>query len=269
MISSPRSWRRRVPEAQGGNPVQTMTEPASAVWQRVLLKLSGEALAGEQKFGIDGEMLASTAREVGTLVDLGVQIGIVIGGGNFFRGMSAAAQGMDRVGSDYIGMLATVMNALALQQALGGLGVSARVQSAIEVSGVTEPYVRGRALKHLELGRVMVFAGGTGNPMFTTDTAASLRALEIDAEIMVKATRVDGVYDDDPEKNTHAMRYERLQFTEVLSKGLRVMDMTAITLCQEHQLPIQVLNLHEPGSLVKMARGEPVGTLIMDRPGED
>lgn len=246
-----------------------MTDPASPAWQRVLLKLSGEALAGEQKFGIDGETLASTAREIRALVDLGVQVGIVIGGGNFFRGMSAAAQGMDRIGSDYIGMLATAMNALALQQALGGLGVPARVQSAIEISGVAEPYIRGRALKHLESGRVVVFAGGTGNPMFTTDTAASLRALEIGAEIMVKATRVDGVYDDDPERNPCAMRFERLQFSDVISRGLRVMDMTAITLCQENQMPIQVLNLHAPGSLVKMARGEPVGTLIMDRPVED
>lgn len=246
-----------------------MTESESPAWQRILLKLSGEALAGDQKFGIEGEVLASTAREIKTLVELGVQLGVVIGGGNFFRGMSAAAQGMDRVGSDYIGMLATAMNALALQQALNAEGVEARVQSAIAISGVAEPYIRGRALKHLELGRVVIFAGGTGNPLFTTDTAASLRALEIDAEIMVKATRVDGVYDDDPEKNPHAMRFERLGFGEVLSRGLRVMDMTAITLCQENEMPIQVLNLHEAGSLVRMAMGEPVGTLIMDRPADD
>ncbi len=243
-----------------------MTGSASPAWQRVLLKLSGEALAGEQKFGIDGDVLAATAREIKTLVDLGVQLGVVIGGGNFFRGMKAAAGGMDRVGADYIGMLATAMNALALQQALIAQGVAARVQSAIPISGVAEPYIRARALKHLELGRVVVFAAGTGNPLFTTDTAASLRALEIDAEIMVKATRVDGVYDDDPEKNPHAMRFERLEFRDVLEKNLRVMDMTAITLCQENQMPIQVLNLHSGGSLVKMAMGEPVGTLIMDRP---
>jgi len=242
-----------------------MTEAPSPVWQRVLLKLSGEALAGEGKFGIEGDILASTAAELKKIVDLGVELGVVIGGGNFFRGMSAAAQGMDRVGSDYIGMLATAMNALALQQALSALGVSARVLSAIEIRGVAEPYIRNRALKHLQQGRVVIFAGGTGNPLFTTDTAASLRALEINAEIMVKATRVDGVYDDDPEKNPHAMRFERLEFADVLNRRLRVMDMTAITLCQENQLPIQVLNLHKSGDLIKMVMGEPVGTLIMDK----
>ena len=242
-----------------------MNQTPSPAWQRVLLKLSGEALAGDDKFGIEGDILSATAAELKKIVELGIELGVVIGGGNFFRGMSAAAQGMDRVGSDYIGMLATAMNALALQQALQAQGVSARVLSAIEIRGVAEPYIRARALKHLRQGRVVIFAGGTGNPLFTTDTAASLRALEIDAEIMVKATRVDGVYDDDPEKNPHAMRYERLQFDEVLNKGLRVMDLTAITLCQENQMPIQVLNLHQSGNLIKMAMGEPVGTLIMDR----
>ncbi|MGI9290004.1 MAG: UMP kinase [Gammaproteobacteria bacterium] len=242
-----------------------MNQPPSPAWQRVLLKLSGEALAGDDKFGIEGEILSTTAAELKKIVELGIELGVVIGGGNFFRGMSAAAQGMDRVGSDYIGMLATAMNALALQQALQAQGVSARVLSAIEIRGVAEPYIRARALKHLKQGRVVIFAAGTGNPLFTTDTAASLRALEIDAEIMVKATRVDGVYDDDPEKNPHAMRFERLQFSDVLNKNLRVMDMTAITLCQENQMPIQVLNLHQPGNLIKMAMGEPVGTLIMDR----
>lgn len=242
-----------------------MNQTSPPAWQRVLLKLSGEALAGDDKFGIEGDILSETAAELKKIVELGIELGVVIGGGNFFRGMSAAAQGMDRVGSDYIGMLATAMNALALQQALQAQGVSARVLSAIEIRGIAEPYIRARALKHLKQGRVVIFAGGTGNPLFTTDTAASLRALEIDAEIMVKATRVDGVYDDDPEKNPHAMRYERLQFDEVLKKGLRVMDLTAITLCQENQMPIQVLNLHHSGSLIKMAMGEPVGTLIMDR----
>lgn len=242
-----------------------MKQNSSPAWQRVLLKLSGEALAGDEKFGIEGDILSDIAAELKKIVELGIELGVVIGGGNFFRGMSAAAQGMDRVGSDYIGMLATAMNALALQQALQAQGVSARVLSAIEIRGVAEPYIRARALKHLRQGRVVIFAGGTGNPLFTTDTAASLRALEIDAEIMVKATRVDGVYDDDPEKNPHAMRYERLQFDDVLKKGLRVMDLTAITLCQENQMPIQVLNLHQSGNLIKMAMGEPVGTLIMDR----
>ncbi len=243
-----------------------MSENAEPAWQRILLKLSGEALAGDDKFGIDGDILTSTANELKKIIDLGVELGVVIGGGNFFRGMSAAAAGMDRVGSDYIGMLATVMNALALQQALDALNVPCRVLSAIEISGVAEPYVRARALKHLALGRVVIFAAGTGNPLFTTDTAASLRALEIGAEVMVKATRVDGVYDDDPEKNPHALRFERLEFREVMEKNLKVMDMTAITLCQENQMPIQVLNLHQPGHLIKMVMGEPVGTLILDRP---
>ncbi|MBX2867480.1 MAG: UMP kinase [Acidiferrobacterales bacterium] len=235
-------------------------------WQRVLLKLSGEALAGDDKFGIEGDILTHTAQELKNMLEVGVELGVVIGGGNFFRGMSAASQGMDRVSSDYIGMLATAMNALALQQALEALGVSARVLSAIEIRGVAEPYIRARALKHLSMGRVVIFAAGTGNPLFTTDTAASLRALEIGAEIMVKATRVDGVFDSDPEKNPQAMRFDRLSFDEVLQRKLKVMDMTAITLCQENQMPIQVLDLHQKGSLMKMVKGEPVGTLIMDRP---
>ena len=243
-----------------------MTDQPQPAWQRVLLKISGEALAGDEKFGIEGDVLNTTASEIKKVVDLGIELGVVIGGGNFFRGMSAAAQGMDRVGADYIGMLATAMNALALQQALLAHDVSARVLSAIEIRGVAEPYIRGRALKHLKLGRVVIFAAGTGNPLFTTDTAASLRALEINAEIMVKATRVDGVYNADPEKDPQAMRFDRLGFDEVIDKRLRVMDMTAITLCQENQMPIQVLNLHQAGNLMKMALGEPVGTLIMDRP---
>jgi len=243
-----------------------MTEVIQPAWQRILLKLSGEALAGEEKFGIEGGILAKTANELKGIVELGIELGVVIGGGNFFRGMSAAAQGMDRVGSDYIGMLATAMNALALQQALNAVGVPSRVLSAIEISRVAEPYIRPRALKHLALGRVVIFAAGTGNPLFTTDTAASLRALEIGAELMVKATRVDGVYDVDPEKNPHALKFDRLQFSEVIEKRLRVMDMTAITLCEENQMPIQVLNMHEPGNLTRMVMGERVGTLIMDRP---
>jgi len=241
-------------------------EITSPAWQRILLKLSGEALAGDGKFGIEGDILGHTAQELKNILEFGVELGIVIGGGNFFRGMSAASQGMDRVSSDYIGMLATAMNALALQQALEALNVPSRVLSAIEIRGVAEPYIRARALKHLSLGRVVIFAAGTGNPLFTTDTAASLRALEIGAEIMVKATRVDGVYDSDPEKNPQAMRFDRLTFDEVVQKRLKVMDMTAITLCEENQMPIQVLDLHQKGSLIKMVKGEPVGTLIMDRP---
>ena len=233
------------------------------IWKRVLLKISGEALAGEKKFGIDGDILARTAEEIKSLSDLGIELGVVIGGGNFFRGMSAAAQGMDRVGSDYIGMLATAMNALAMQQALQLCQVEARVLSALEISGVAEPYVRGRALKHLSSGRVVIFAAGTGNPLFTTDTAASLRALEIGADLMVKATRVDGVYDSDPETNPDAVKYERLTFDEALRKRLKVMDGTAITLCEENNMPIQVLNLHNNGNLRKMALGEAVGTLIV------
>ena len=243
-----------------------MDEASQPAWQRILLKLSGEALAGEEKFGIEGKILASTADEIKNIVDLGVELAVVIGGGNFFRGMSAASEGMDRISSDYIGMLATAMNALALQQALTSKEIESRVLSAISIDGVAEPYVRARALKHLKRGRVVIFAAGTGNPLFTTDTAASLRALEIGAEIMVKATKVDGVYDDDPEKNPHALRFDRLTFDEVLEKNLRVMDMTAITLCQENQMPIQVLNLHQSGDLIKMVMGEPVGTLILDRP---
>ncbi|MEM7194412.1 MAG: UMP kinase [Pseudomonadota bacterium] len=241
-----------------------MNTPSKPAWQRILLKLSGEALAGDDKFGIDGEILGRTAQELKSIVALGVELAVVIGGGNFFRGMSAAAQGMDRVGSDYIGMLATAMNALALQQALEAAEVPTRVLSALPISGVAEPYIRARALKHLREGRVVVFAAGTGNPLFTTDTAASLRSLEIGAEIMVKATRVDGVYDSDPETNPQALRFERLQYQDVLSKQLKVMDLTAITLCQENDMPIQVLNLHEPGSLQRMVMGERVGTLIMD-----
>jgi len=238
------------------------SDQSKPIWKRILLKISGEALAGDQKFGIDGAILARTAQEIKTLSELGIELGVVIGGGNFFRGMSAAAEGMDRVGSDYIGMLATAMNALAMQQALQSCQIEARVLSALEISGVAEPYVRGRALKHLSSGRVVIFAAGTGNPLFTTDTAASLRALEIGADLMVKATRVDGVYDSDPEKNLDAIKYDRLTFTEALRKRLKVMDGTAITLCEENRMPIQVLNLHESGNLRKMAFGEDVGTLI-------
>ena len=241
---------------------------AKPAWQRILLKLSGEALAGEEKFGIDGEILKRTATELKSIIAQDIELAVVIGGGNFFRGMSAAAQGMDRVGSDYIGMLATAMNALALQQALDALHVPSRVLSALAISGVAEPYIRARALKHLREGRVVIFAAGTGNPLFTTDTAASLRALEIGAEVMVKATRVDGVFDSDPELNPDAKRFDFLTFKDVVDRQLKVMDMTAITLCQENSMPIQVLNLHQPGSLNKMVMGEPVGTYISHKPAD-
>ena len=230
--------------------------------RRILLKLSGEALAGEGGFGIDGSVLASVAGELQQIVGRGVQTGVVVGGGNFFRGLSSAAEGMDRIGADYIGMLATVMNALSLQQALRARGQAARVLSALPIAGVVEPYVRDRALKHLQRGRVVIFAAGTGNPLFTTDTAACLRAIEIGADLMAKATRVDGVYDDDPEQNPGAKRFDRLTYDEALRRGLKVMDLTALTLCRENGMPIRVFNLHHAGSLLRVAGGEAVGTLV-------
>jgi uridylate kinase len=227
-----------------------------------LLKLSGESLAGEADFGVDGSVLESVAADIKQIVELGVQLAIVIGGGNFFRGMQAAAKGMDRVGSDYIGMLATVMNGLALQQALDVQGQPSRVLSAIHVVGVAEPYIRARALKHLSTGKVVIFTAGTGNPMFTTDTAASLRALEVNADLIIKATRVDGVYDADPEKHADAKRYDTLNYEQVIAQNLGVMDLTAITLCRENKMPIQVLNFHQQGNLLRAVSGEAVGTLI-------
>ncbi len=231
-------------------------------YQRVLLKLSGESLAGDAKFGIEASMLNEVAAEIKTIADTGVQLAIVVGGGNFFRGMQAASKGMDRIGSDYIGMLATAMNALSLQQALEAAGQSVRVLSALNIVGVVEPYVRPRALKHLQKGRVVIFATGTGNPLFTTDTAASLRALEVGADLMIKATRVDGVYSADPEKDANATRYEQLSFDEVIEQKLGVMDATAMTLCRENKMPIRVLNFHEQGNLLRAIQGEDVGTLV-------
>jgi len=240
-----------------------MSEPAQApAYRRILLKLSGESLAGEAGFGINGSVLEGVAAEIKQIADSGVQVAIVVGGGNFFRGMQAASKGMDRVGSDYIGMLATAMNGLALKQALDAQGQASRVLSAIHIVGVAEPYVRERALKHLSSGKVVIFTAGTGNPMFTTDTAASLRALEINADVMIKATRVDGVYDSDPEKNPDAVRYDTLTYEQVIAQNLRVMDLTAITLCRENKMPIQVLNFHEQGNLLRAVSGESVGTVI-------
>lgn len=236
-----------------------MSQPA---YRRILLKLSGESLAGGAGFGIDGGVLESVAAQIKQIAERGVQLAIVIGGGNFFRGMQAASKGMDRVGSDYIGMLATAMNGLALQQALDAHNQSSRVLSAIHLVGVAEPYVRARALKHLANDKVVIFTAGTGNPMFTTDTAASLRALEINADVIIKATRVDGVYDSDPEKNPQAKRYDRLSYEQVIAENLGVMDLTAITLCRENRMPIQVLNFHREGNLLRAVSGEPVGTLI-------
>jgi len=240
-----------------------MSKPASEpAYRRILLKLSGESLAGEAGFGINGSVLEDVAAEIKEIADSGVQVAIVVGGGNFFRGMQAASKGMDRVGSDYIGMLATAMNGLALKQALDAQGQASRVLSAIHIVGVAEPYVRERALKHLSSGKVVIFSAGTGNPMFTTDTAASLRALEINADVMIKATRVDGVYDSDPEKNPDASRYETLSYEQVIAQNLGVMDLTAITLCRENKMPIQVLNFHEQGNLLRAVSGESVGTVI-------
>lgn len=234
-------------------------------FRRILLKLSGEALAGtqgEQAFGIDAKTLNNVCKEIASVVETGTQVAVVIGGGNFFRGISASESGIERVTADYIGMLATVMNALAVQQALKQIGVEARVQSAIPISPVSEPYVRLRALKHLKMGRVVIFAAGTGNPYFTTDTAASLRAAEINADILVKATKVDGVYNSDPAINPDAVRYESVSYDEVLQKRLGVMDATAIALCRDNNMDLRVLSISEPGALTKMALGEEIGTLI-------
>ncbi|MBL4673148.1 MAG: UMP kinase [Arenicella sp.] len=241
------------------------TDSSTKGFRRILLKLSGEALAGssgDSKFGINAQVLNFVCKEIAAVIETGTQVAIVIGGGNFFRGISASESGIERVTADYIGMLATVMNALAVQQALKQIGVEARVQSAIPISPVSEPYVRLRALKHLNQGRVVIFAAGTGNPYFTTDTAASLRAAEINADILVKATKVDGVYDSDPEKNPDAVRYDRVSYDEVLHKRLGVMDATAIALCRDNNMALRVLSISEEGALAKVARGEQIGTLI-------
>ena len=231
--------------------------------RRILLKLSGEALSGDQPFGIDPKTLNTVCKEVAAVVESGVQVAVVIGGGNFFRGVSASEAGVERATADYIGMLATVMNALAVQQSLKQIGVEARVQSAIPISPVSEPYVRLRALKHLNMGRVVIFAAGTGNPYFTTDTAASLRAAEMGADLLIKATKVDGVYDSDPEQNPDAIKYDTISYDDVLQKHLKVMDATAIALCRDNQLKLQVLAIDEKDILVRAASGEAVGTVIV------
>jgi len=234
----------------------------SLPYKRILLKLSGEALMGKQSFGIDPETIQEVAGEIRETWESGVQIGIVIGGGNIFRGVGVAAQGMDRTSADHMGMLATMINSLALQNALVSLGVDVRVQSAIEMKGVAEPYVHQRALKHLENGRVVIFGGGTGNPYFTTDTAAALRALEINADILMKATKVDGVYDKDPAIHNDAVFFAGISFTEVLTKGLKVMDATAISLCRDNNLRILVFNLLKKGNIKRVVSGESVGTMV-------
>jgi uridylate kinase len=229
---------------------------------RILLKLSGEVMAGEGSFGIDATRVAALATEVSDVARTGVQIGLVVGGGNFFRGVAAAAQNMDRVAADHMGMLATVINALALQDALEKQNVPTRVMTAIEMHQVAEPYIRRRAIRHLEKGRIVVFAAGTSNPYFSTDTAATLRGLEIKAEIVAKATRVDGVYDKDPLKSTDAVRFNEIGYSDVLSRNLRVMDASAVAMCRDNRLPIVVFNLNVHGNIMRMAMGEPIGTLI-------
>jgi uridylate kinase len=238
------------------------TERNGLRYQRILLKLSGEALLGDRTYGVDPSFCAFIARQVAEVHGLGVQVAIVVGGGNIFRGLAAAAKGMDRATGDYIGMLATVMNGLALQDALEHVGVPTRVMSAIAMNEVAEPYIRRRAVRHLEKGRVTIFVAGTGNPYFTTDTAAALRAVEIDAEVLLKATKVDGVYEADPLTNPTAKRYAQLQYADLLRDQLKVLDATAVSLCMENDLPIVVFDLNKPDNITKVAIGEPVGSLI-------
>jgi uridylate kinase len=235
---------------------------ATPRYQRVLLKLSGEALMGEGKYGINPETLESIAGQIQAALALGTQIGIVVGGGNIFRGIAASAKGMDRASADYMGMLATVMNALALQDSLEKMGAKTRVQSAIEMQELCEPYIRRRAVRHLEKGRVVIFAAGTGNPYFTIDTAAALRAMEIDAQVIMKATKVDGVYSADPKKDPTATRFDRLTYFDVLQKRLEVMDATAISLCMDHDLPILVFDMTDPTNIVRAIRGDAIGTMV-------
>jgi uridylate kinase len=230
--------------------------------ERILLKLSGEALAGNGSFGLDSERVRALSQEVAEVARAGVQIGLVVGGGNFFRGVAAAARNMDRVTGDHMGMLATVINALAMQDALEAQGIPTRVMTAIQMHQVAEPYIRRRAIRHLEKGRIVVFAAGTSNPYFSTDTAATLRGLEIHAGIIAKATSVDGVYDKDPKKFPDAVRYNEVSYLDVLAKSLAVMDASAVAMCRDNQLPIIVFNLNVPGNIMRMAMGEPIGTTI-------
>ena len=231
-------------------------------YKKILLKLSGEALAGDSGFGIDTDVLKYIAHEIKQISKKGTQIAIVIGGGNIFRGIKGATHGMDRASADYMGMLATMLNSLALQDALEHEGVHTRVQSAISMQELAEPYIRRRAMRHLEKGRVVIFGAGTGNPYFTTDTTAALRGMEVGSEVVLKATKVDGVYDDDPHKNPKAKRFEDLTYMEVLKRGLKIMDSTAISLCMDNQLPIVVFDLHQKGALARLVDGERVGTLV-------
>ena len=235
----------------------------SPFYKKILLKLSGEALMGDQEFGISSDVIASYAKQIKEIVDLGVEVSIVIGGGNIFRGISGAAQGVDRVTGDHMGMLATVINSLALQNSIEKLGVPTRVQTAIEMPKIAEPFIKRRAQRHLEKGRVVIFGAGTGNPYFTTDTAAALRAIEMETDVVIKATKVDGIYDKDPVKFTDAKKYEKVTYNEVLAKDLKVMDATAISLCRENKLPIIVFNSLVEGNLKKVVMGENIGTTVV------
>src|SRR5664279_1687207 len=239
-----------------------MGDENKVVYKRILLKLSGEALLGKQSSGVDPEVANYIATEIKSLADLNVQIGIVVGGGNIFRGLEASSKGMDRTSADYMGMLATVINSLALQSALEMHGIATRVQSSIEMHEIAEPFIQRKAIRHLEKGRIVIFAGGTGNPYFTTDTAASLRAMEIKAEVIMKATKVDGVYDSDPMLNPNAQRFERISYLKVLEHELKVMDATAISLCMDNRLPIVVFNLLTAGNIKRAISGEPVGSVV-------
>lgn len=231
-------------------------------YKRILLKLSGEALMGEKQYGIDPSRLSAYADEIKAVVDKGIEVAIVIGGGNIFRGLAGAGSGMDRVQGDHMGMLATVINGLALQSALENKGVQTRLQSAIKINEVAEPFIRRRAMRHLEKGRVVIFGGGTGNPYFTTDSAAVLRAIEIEADVILKGTRVDGIYTSDPEKDKTATKFDTISFNEVLRKGLKVMDTTAFTLSQENELPIVVFDMNKKGNLMKIVSGQNIGTVV-------
>ena len=231
-------------------------------YKRILLKLSGESLMGDKQFGIDNNRLAQYATEIKEIADKGVEIGIVIGGGNIFRGIQAVEGGMDRVQGDFMGMLATVINSMALQSALEGKGMQTRLLTAIKMEEIAETFIRRRAVRHLEKGRVVIFGAGTGNPYFTTDSAASLRAIEIEADVVLKGTRVDGIYSTDPEKDKSATKFDTISFDDVYAKGLNVMDLTAFTLCKENELPIIVFNMDKPGTLLKVVQGDKVGTLV-------
>ena len=237
---------------------------ATARYRRILVKLSGEALLGGEDYGIDPVILKRIAGEIHDLTQMGVQVAVVLGGGNIFRGAGLARAGMDRVTADHMGMLATVINGLALQSACAQIGVETRVQTAIEMKNVAEPFIRGRAIRHLELGRVVIFVAGTGNPYFSTDTTAALRASEIGAEVLLKATKVDGVYDSDPNKNPNAKRYEQVSYTEALGKRLQVMDSTAFSLCMDNKIPIVIFNMNEPDNIRDAVLGRKIGTLVCD-----